>query len=111
VEAKARITVSRQSPEDLGYRQIFLYLDGADFALLKHGGEATREVDAGRHRLKVYNTLFWKNVEFDLQPGEHARFSVVNCAGWGTFFLAGILGAGPIYLTVERQDVAVTERA
>lgn len=107
MEAKARITVRRQSPDDLGYRQIFIYLDGADFALLKHGGEATREVDAGRHLLKVYNTLFWKNIELDLQPGEHARFSVVNRAGWGTFFLAGMLGAGPIYLTVQRETAAV----
>lgn len=111
MESKARITVSRQSPEDLGYRQIFAYVDGADFALLKHGGEATREVDAGKHVLKVHNTLFRKIIELDLQPGEHARFRVVNRAGWGTFFLAGLLGAGPIYLTVERQDVEVAERA
>ncbi|MCY2959125.1 MAG: recombination protein O N-terminal domain-containing protein [Planctomycetota bacterium] len=80
--------------------------DARLFALLKHGGEASREIAAGRHLLKVHNTLFWKNIELELQPGEHARFVVVNRAGWGTHFLAGTLGAGPIYLTVQRANAS-----
>ena len=40
--------------------------------------------------------------------GEHARFMAVNRAGWGTYsvlaFFIGFLGAGPLYLTFERED-------
>lgn len=106
MEGRARITVSRRSPEDLGYRQIFAYVDGADFAMLKHGQETTGEVAAGKHVLKVHNTLFKRLVEVELRPGEHARFVVVNRKGFGTDFLTGIFGGGPIYLTVEREDAA-----
>ena len=103
MESRARITIVRQSPADLGYRQIFVSVDGADFAMLKNGQTATRELDAGRHRMRVHNTLFWKNLEVELAPGEHARFAVVNRGGFGTNFLTGIIGAGPIYLSVERE--------
>jgi hypothetical protein len=48
--------------------------------------------------------LFWKNLEVVLQPGEHARFVVINRAGSGTLSLLGILGVGPLYLTFERRD-------
>jgi hypothetical protein len=107
MEAKAQISVVRQSSDDVGYRQIFVTLDGEDFAVLRHGGGATREIEAGPHVLKVHNTLFRRQVEFELQVGEHARFVVVNRAGFGTHFLTGILGAGPVYLTVERESVSV----
>jgi len=107
MNAKARISVVRQSTDDVGYRQIFVRLDGDDIAVLRHGGGATREIAVGPHVLKVHNTLFRKQVEFELHDGEHARFVVVNRAGFGTHFMTGILGAGPVYLTVEREDVPV----
>ncbi len=107
MDTQTRISVVRQSSDDVGYRQIFVTLDGDDFAVLRHGGGATREIAAGPHVLKVHNTLFRKQVEFELQVGEHAHFVVVNRAGFGTHFLTGILGAGPVYLTVERESLPV----
>jgi hypothetical protein len=103
VEPKARITVARQSPQDIGYRQVFVSLDGKDLALLRHGEAATCEVEPGRHLLRVHNTLIRKKVELDLRPGEHARFTAVNRAGWGTYSLGALLGVGPIYLSFERE--------
>ena len=99
-----RITFTRRDPGDIGYRQVFVRVDGGEYSILRHGDEEVREVEPGRHLLKVHNTLFWKNIELDLRPGEHARFRLVNRAGFGTFFLSGTLGVGPIYLTVERLD-------
>ena len=43
MNAKARISVVRQSTDDVGYRLIFVRLDGDDIAVLRHGGGATRE--------------------------------------------------------------------
>ena len=100
----ARITISRTEPNDVGDRQIVLSMDGEPLGTLLFGQQATKAVAPGRHRLKAHNTLFWKNIEVDLAPGEDARFVVVNRAGSGTLSLLGILGVGPLYLTFERRD-------
>jgi hypothetical protein len=52
---------------------------------------------------QVYVTLVRKTAEFDLAPGEHARFSVINRPGPSTYALLGLLGTGPIYLTLNRE--------
>ena len=100
----ARITIARKDPGDVRDRQIVVSIDGEALATLLFGQEATRDVPAGRHRLKAHNTLFWRNLEVELQPGEHARFRVVNHAGAGTLSLLGVLGVGPLYLRFERED-------
>ena len=102
----ATITVARQSPDDIGIRQIFVTLDGEPFAVLVNGQSVTKDVAAGEHRMRLHNTLVWKNVPIDLKPGEHARFLVTNRAGWGTYALVATLGVGPIYLKVERSSEA-----
>jgi hypothetical protein len=102
-QAAARITVTRRHADDVRDRQIIVSVDGESLATLLFGQQATREVPPGHHRLRAHNTLFWKNVEIDLQPGEEARFVVINRAGSGTLSLLGILGVGPLYLTFERE--------
>ena len=99
----ACITVSRTSANDVGFREIFLSVDGEDLAILSHGDSVTHELPAGSHRLRAHNTLFWKTIDVMLQPGEHARFIAVNRAGWGTFGFRIVLGAAPLYLTFERE--------
>ena len=101
--SEATITVSRRSAQDVRQRQIYISLDGTTIAELLYGQTCTRQVAAGKHRLRANNTLVWKTIEFDLQPGEHARFTVVNRPGLGTYTLLSLLGTGPIYLTFERE--------
>jgi len=101
--ARTSITFTRRHPEDVRDRQIVISIDGEHVATLLYGQQATREVAPGRHRLRAHNTLFWKNLDLDLQPGEEARFVVINRAGSGTLSLLGILGVGPLYLTFERE--------
>jgi len=106
----ATITVRRQSKEDVGYREIFVSLDGNTLGILRHGDAITHETTPGRHRLKARNTLFRKTLEFTLTVDEHARFMAVNRAGWGTYsvwaFWLAFLGAGPFYLTLDREGDA-----
>jgi hypothetical protein len=99
----ACITVSRTSAQDVGFREIFLSVDGKEVAILSHGETVTHELPAGPHRIRAHNTLFWKTHDVVLQPGEHARFTAINRAGWGTFGFLMILGAAPLYLTFERE--------
>jgi hypothetical protein len=98
----ARVTITRREADDVRDRQVVVSMDGEALGTLLFGHEVTKEVTPGPHRLKAHNTLFWRNVEVDLRPGEHARFVVINRAGTGTFSLLGILGVGPLYLTFER---------
>jgi hypothetical protein len=96
------ITIARNASTDVGHREIFVALDGQSIGILRHGDSITKQIDAGHHRLRAHNTLIWKTLEFELQPGEHARFTAINKAGWGTYSVLAWIGAGPIYLTFER---------
>ena len=100
----ASITISREAEEDVGFREVFVQVDGKDLAMLRYGDTVSHELPAGPHRIRAHNTLFWKTHDVVLQPGEHARFVAINRAGWGTFGLLMILGAAPVYLTFERAQ-------
>jgi hypothetical protein len=104
----ATITVTRKSKDDVGYREIYLSLDGQPLGILRYGDVITHETTPGTHRLQAHNTLFWKTLDITLLVDEHARFVAVNRAGFGTYsvlaFFIGFLGAGPFYLTFERED-------
>jgi hypothetical protein len=100
----AVLTVERRDPADVRVRQVVVTLDGGPFATLLFGETATRPIPAGPHRLRIHNTLVWKNVTFDAAPGEHVRYRTVNRAGPGSMALLALLGAGPLYVTVERVD-------
>ena len=96
------ITVSRNASNDVGFREIYLSVDGEQIAVLDYGEDVTHELPAGPHRIRAHNTLFWKTHDVVLQPGEHARFIAINRAGFGTFGFMIFLGASPVYLTFER---------
>ena len=97
------ITVRRQSPDDVRQRQLIVSLDGGKWVTLMYGQSATREVPAGRHAVKVYNTLVWRTHELTLAEGEHVSLSVVNRATFGTYALVSLLGVGPLYVTIDRD--------
>jgi hypothetical protein len=103
-DEQATITVSRTSPEDLGLREIFVSLDGESIAILSNGESVTRTVAPGPHDVKAHNTLIRKRLMLDLEPGEHASILAVNRAGRWTFSILALLGAGPVYLTLDRVD-------
>ena len=99
----ACITVTRQSRNDAGVREIYVSVDGDEIAVLKNGQAVTHELPAGPHRLRAHNTLFWKTHDVVLQPGEHARFRAANLAGWAVFGFLIALGAAPLKLLFERE--------
>ena len=103
----ATLTVRRQAPDDIGYREVYVKLDGRRLAMLSYGGAMTESIEPGRHTLQVDNTLFRKTTEFVAGVGDHLVFNTANLAGWGTYsawaLIIGFLGAGPFYLTLERD--------
>jgi hypothetical protein len=98
----SRITVFRNDKRDVGDRQIVLSIDGQPLGTLLFGQQVSREVAPGRHRLRAHNTLFWKTIEVEIGPAEHASFIAINRAGFGTYSLLGLFGAAPLYMSFER---------
>lgn len=102
-EQHTLVTVERTAESDVRHRQVILSIDDEPFATLLFGQSATKPIAPGHHKLKAYNTLVWKTVEFDVAEGEHPKFQVINRPGRWTYLLVTLLGVGPIYLTIERQ--------
>ena len=103
-DLRTLVTISRQHPTDVGERQIIVRLDGGDVVRLAYGDEVTLEVQPGRHHLRVHNTLFWKNLTFSVEAGEHLEFIVINTGRWWTWGMAGVLGSAPLFLTVQMRS-------
>jgi hypothetical protein len=101
-DLRSFVTISRTHPSDVRDRQIYVRLDGKQ-ARLTFGEEFTDEVRPGAHHLRVHNTLMWKNIRFTLEPGEHLEFVLINSGRWWTWGVAGVLGAAPLFLTVQKR--------
>ena len=104
-DLRCLITFSRTHPSDCGQRQVFARLDGGEQVALLYGDIVTLEVNPGRHKLRVHNTLFWKNLEFSIEMGERLEFLMINSARWWTAGLVGVLGSAPLFLTVKQISV------
>lgn len=103
-EAQGTITIRRKSPDDVQQRQIIVKLDGENVAELFYGDTISIPVTAGHHRLRVDNTWNWKTIELDVKAGDHFKFQTMSRAGRFTWFLASMLGAGPIYVSIKREE-------
>ena len=98
----AKLTIERTSPEDVKQRQIIVKLDGEWIGDLMFGKSLTRTIEPGHHELRFDNTWKKKTEQIEVSPGEHLKFLVVNRTGRFTWALVATLGAGPMYVTVER---------
>jgi hypothetical protein len=99
----SRLTIGRNSPGDVQQRQVIVKLDGEPFAILLYPQTVTREIPAGSHKLRFDNTWVKKTVEFKSADDEDVKYTVINRAGRFTWWMVAVLGAGPMYLTVERS--------
>jgi hypothetical protein len=97
------VTVRRDDPGDVGQRQVFARLDGGPRVALVFGDAVSIELRPGAHHLHVHNTLFWKNLHFSIETGEHLEFVLINRARWWTAGVVGVLGAAPLFLTVVQR--------
>ena len=101
---ESKITLERNSPDDVQQRQVIVKLDGERIGDLMYGKTITRPIEPGDHLLQLDNTWNKKKIEFHVEPGEQAKFKVVNRAGRFTWFLVAALGAGPMYVSAEREE-------
>ncbi len=99
------VTIARTHPTDVGERHVIARLDGGEPFKIAFGETMTIEVRPGGHHLRLHNTLVWKNLRFTVEPGEHLEFLVINRSKWWTWGVAGVFGAAPLFLTVEKRSL------
>jgi hypothetical protein len=104
ISPDARLTILRQSAADVGFREIFISIDGTPAGMLRFGDMLATDLPAGPHSIRAHNTLFWKTHHIVVRPGEQVKFEAINRAGWGTFGMLFVIGAMPVYLTFQRVD-------
>lgn len=97
------LTVRRTATDDVQDRQVYLTLDGEEWATLLYGKEVTREIAPGTHVLKANNTLVRKSVTFEVTPGEHVRFQCINKAHWSAMMFMAFLGAAILTVKLVRE--------
>jgi hypothetical protein len=95
--------VSRTLSGDVGQRQVYVDLDGRRIATLLVNEAVSHDLSPGPHRLRLNNTLVWKTVEFDAQPGERVEFRFANRAGRLALPFLAVMGVAPLYLVIERM--------
>jgi hypothetical protein len=100
---RAKLTITRNKPNDVKRRQVYVALDGEKLGFLLYGDSFTWDITPGHHTLKVNNTLFWKKIEFDAAGGEHVRFAINNYTGRAFYALVLVFGIAPLYLSIERE--------
>jgi hypothetical protein len=98
-----QLRVTHKQQDNYLARGIKLILDGAYLTLLKNGKDIVVEVEPGRHRLLIDNTLHTKTMEFDVKAGEQAHYRIWNKRGFGSWML-DVFGSGPMYLAIERAE-------
>jgi len=104
----AQLRVTHKDEGDYMARGIKLALDDADLNLLKSGTSTLVEVEPGFHRLRIDNTFHAKTVEFDVRAGEQAHYRIWNKRGFGSW-LVELMGAGPMYLAIEKAEPVESE--
>jgi hypothetical protein len=102
-QTTATVTVHRTAPEDMQERELYVSLDGGPNTILSYGDSVTMSVEAGRHRLRVHNTISRRRVEFDVAAGDQIRFSAANVRGRNFGILATFLGIGPMHTVLDRE--------
>lgn len=99
-DAPAQLVVTRDHPQDIQDRPVYLWIDGEKWTgVLRYGATFTRELPPGRHTLKAHNTLFGTTVEFDAAAGEPVRFRCENGLTGGGMVM--VLMMGVAYLRVR----------
>jgi hypothetical protein len=99
----ATLTITRNSASDFQDRQVFLYVDGELWGKVKYGRPLTREIPAGHHTVRAFNTLFSHTIEIDAVPGEHVKLRCSNGLGRGGWIMMVVWQVAALRVRLERE--------
>lgn len=98
----ARLTITRDQPDDIQDRPIRLWVDGERCENLAYGRTHTQAIAPGRHVVKAHNTLFGTSLEFEAAPGEEVRLSCANGMTGGGKLMVLMMGVAYLRVRLDR---------
>lgn len=99
----ARLTITRNHPQDVQDRPVYIWVDGEKWEILRFGKTLTRPLAPGPHRIKAHNTLFGHTLSIDAKPGEDIRLLCTNGLTGGGMVMVLMLGVAYLRVRLERQ--------
>jgi hypothetical protein len=103
-EPTARLTITRNHPQDVQDRPVYISIDGERLGTLKFGGVFAHEIAPGHHRVNAHNTLFGHTMDVDAAPGEEVRLTCQNGLTGGGMLMVLMLGVAYLRVRLERED-------
>ena len=100
----ARLTITRDTADDIQDRWIRLWLDGEYWETLRYGQTLSRDIAPGPHSLKASNTLNRHTLPFEAKPGEHVKVRCHNALARGGLLSILMIGVAVIRVRLERID-------
>ena len=89
----ARLVVTRDHPQDIQDRPVYLWIDDEKWdGVLRYGKTFERELLPGHHKVKASNTLFKTTVEFDAASGETIHYRCENGLTGGGMIMVLMMG-------------------
>lgn len=99
----AQLVITRDHPQDVQDRPVYLWIDGEKWeGVLRYGKTFTRELPPGPHKVKAHNTLFGQTVDFDAAPGETIRFRCENGLSPGGIVMVLFMGVAYLKVRLKR---------
>ena len=105
-EPTATLTIIRNAPDDVQDRWVRVYIDEGPEEILRYGHTLSRELPAGRHRVRAHNTLSSDTIEFDAAPGQAVRIKVFNTVAKGGVLMLMATGFAFINVRLELDSAA-----
>jgi len=97
----ARVTIFRDTPDDVQDRWVRIFIDEMPEEILRYGESLTRDVTPGRHRIKGHNTLSTDTIEIDAAAGQEVRIRCHNRVARGGVLM--MLTTGFAFITVKLE--------
>jgi len=103
VSEPAHLIITRDHPEDVQDRPVYLWIDGEKSDRpLRYGKTFERDLPPGRHHIKASNTLFSTKVEFDAAAGETIRYRCENGLTGGGMIMVLMMGVAYLRVRLKR---------
>jgi len=99
----ARLTITRNHPQDVQDRPVYISVDDVPWAILRFGKTLARTLPPGPHRIKAHNTLFGHTLELDVKPDEDIRLRCENGLTGGGMIMVLMMGVAYLRVRLERE--------
>lgn len=94
--------IERNSDLDIKMRGLDILVDGELVGNVDYGKTLNVRLAPGEHRIKITNTLYSKQEDFDLAAGETVSFEVANVISGMSGFMFAAVGFGPYKVSLRR---------